>query len=145
MFKTEATAMGTANKAGEKTKAVILQTALHLFRGSGFEVTTMRDIARAAKVATGAAYYYFPSKEAMVAAYYDQVQRLHRERARDELMTKAGLRERLGVVMHSKLEILKDDRMFSHWRQRCWGCCGRPVGPRKSKSFKELEAVEEER
>ena len=104
--------MGTANKAGEKTKAVILQTALHLFRGSGFEVTTMRDIARAAKVATGAAYYYFPSKEAMVAAYYDQVQRLHRERARDELMTKAGLRERLGVVMHSKLEILKDDRRF---------------------------------
>ncbi len=105
--------MRTANQAaGEKTKAAILQTALHLFRGSGFEVTTMRDIARAAKVATGAAYYYFPSKEAMVAAYYDQVQRLHRERARDELTRKAGLRERLGVVMHSKLEILKDDRMF---------------------------------
>jgi len=105
--------MRTANKAaGEKTKAVILQTALHLFRRSGFEVTTMRDIARTAKVATGAAYYYFPSKEAIVAAYYDQVQLLHRERAGDELTTKAGLRERLGVVMHSKLEILKDDRMF---------------------------------
>jgi len=105
--------MSTANKsAGEKTKAVIFEKALELFRMRGFEVTTMRDIARSAKVATGAAYYYFPSKESIVAAYYDQVQRLHRERARDELMTKAGLRERLGVVMHSKLEILKDDRMF---------------------------------
>jgi len=113
MFNIDANAVRTAKKtAGEKTKGVILQTALELFRGRGFEVTTMRDIARAAKVATGAAYYYFPSKEAMVAAYYDQVQRLHAEKAREQLKGKAGLRERLGVVTHSKLEILKDDRMF---------------------------------
>ena len=105
--------MRTANRsAGEKTKEVILQTALELFRDCGFEVTTMRDIAKDAKVATGAAYYYFPSKEAIVAAYYDQVQRLHAEKAREELKGKAELRERLGAVMHSKLEILKDDRMF---------------------------------
>jgi AcrR family transcriptional regulator len=105
--------MTTANKsAGERTKAVILQAALELFRVRGFEVTTMRDIARSAKVATGAAYYYFPSKESIVAAYYDQVQRLHAEKVRLELNRKAGLRERLGVAMHSKLEILKDDRMF---------------------------------
>src|SRR5438309_6138740 len=97
---------------GEKTKVVILATALDLFRKAGFETTTMRDIARAANVATGAAYYYFPSKEAIVAAYYDQVQRLHAEKARDGLEGRAGLRERLGVVMHLKLEILKDDRMF---------------------------------
>ena len=105
--------MRTINKsAGEKTKAMILQTALELFRRRGFAVTTMRDIARSAKVATGAAYYYFPSKEAIVAAYYDQVQRLHAEKVRAELNGRAGLRERLGVVMHLKLEILKDDRMF---------------------------------
>ena len=48
--------MRTINKsAGEKTKAMILQTALELFRKRGFAVTTMRDIARSAKVATGAA------------------------------------------------------------------------------------------
>ncbi|HTF27109.1 MAG TPA: TetR/AcrR family transcriptional regulator [Candidatus Limnocylindria bacterium] len=105
--------MRTINKsAGERTKAVILQTALELFRRRGFEVTTMRDIARSAKVATGAAYYYFPSKEAIVAAYYDRVQRRHAEQVRVELNGRAGLRERLGAVMHSKLEILKDDRMF---------------------------------
>jgi AcrR family transcriptional regulator len=98
--------------AGEHTRDLILKTALDLFRSGGFEVTTMRDVARAAKVATGAAYYYFPSKEAMVAAYYDQVQTLHAERVREELHGKNGLRERLGVVMHSKLEILRDDRMF---------------------------------
>jgi AcrR family transcriptional regulator len=104
--------MRTNNSAGEKTEAVILQTALALFRRRGFEVTTMRDIAWSAKVATGAAYYYFPSKEAIVAAYYDQVQRLHAENVREWLTGKAGLRERLGVAMHAKLKILKDDRMF---------------------------------
>ena len=102
----------SAGSAGEKTMAVILQTALELFRERGFEVTTMRDIAKAAKVATGAAYYYFPSKEAIVAAYYDRVERSHAEKVREELKGKAELRERLGAVMHSKLEILKDDRKF---------------------------------
>src|SRR5467141_5285432 len=105
--------MSTAHKgAGEKTKTAILQTALELFRRRGFEVTTIRDIARAADVATGAAYYYFPSKEAIVSAYYDQVQRVHAEQVREEWKGKSGLRERVGVAFHSKLEILKDDRRF---------------------------------
>jgi AcrR family transcriptional regulator len=97
---------------GEKTKELILATALDLFRKAGFETATMRDIARAADVATGAAYYYFPSKEAIVSAYYDQVQRIHAEKTREEWKGKSGLRERLGAVFHSKLEILKDDRSF---------------------------------
>jgi AcrR family transcriptional regulator len=102
----------SAKGAGEHTRALILKTALELFRQRGFEVTTMRDIASAAKVATGAAYYYFPSKEAIVSAYYDQVQRLHADKVIEYLKGKTALRERLGVVFHSKLEIVKDDRRF---------------------------------
>src|SRR6266481_2432440 len=113
MFKSRANVMRAANKSiGEKTKAAILQTALELFRARGFEVTTMRDIAHAAKVATGAAYYYFPSKEAIVFAYYDQVQRRHAQKVREEWKANSGLRARLGIMLHSKLEILKDDRRF---------------------------------
>src|SRR6266478_3570597 len=105
--------MNLATKpAGEKTRELILQTALKLFRGCGFEITTMRDIARAAKVATGAAYYYFPSKEAIVFAYYDQVLRRHAEKVREEWEGNSGRRARLGILLHSKLEILKDDRRF---------------------------------
>jgi len=112
MFKSAESKQVPTTGVGEPTKELILKTALKLFRRGGFEVTTMRDIAREAKVATGAAYYYFPSKEAIVAAYYDQVQHQHVERVREELKGQNGLRERLGVVMHSKLEILRDDRMF---------------------------------
>lgn len=113
MFKTVRAPGNLATKrAGEKTKALILQTALELFRKGGFEVTTMRDIADTAKIATGAAYYYFPSKEAIVFAYYDQVQQRHAEKVKEEWKGNSGLRERLGILLHSKLEILKDDRRF---------------------------------
>ena len=98
--------------AGERTRELVLEKALALFRRQGFEVTTMRDIARAAKVATGAAYYYFPNKEAIVSAYYDEVQRLHTAKVREELVGKEGLGQRFSVVAHSKLEILKEDRKF---------------------------------
>jgi AcrR family transcriptional regulator len=102
----------TTDAPAEGTAALILQTALQLFRERGFEVTTMRDIAHAAKVATGAAYYYFPSKEAIVFAYYDQAQRRHAQKVREEWKGNSGLRARLGILLHSKLEILKDDRRF---------------------------------
>src|SRR5512136_1227621 len=117
----------TARPEGENTKELILRTALGLFRGCGFEITTMRDIARAAKVATGAAYYYFPSKEAIVSAYYDQVQRIHAERVREEWKEKSGLRERLGILLHSKLKILKDDRRFLGALFRYTGDPGHPL------------------
>ena len=95
---------------GEATRGQILDQALQLFRRGGFENTTMRDIAAAASVATGAAYYYFPSKEAIVMAYYQQVQNEHEARLRDCLDGVSGLRERLGIVIHTKLDILQRDR-----------------------------------
>src|SRR2546423_1580684 len=95
---------------GEATRRQILDQALQLFRRGGFENTTMRDIAAAASVATGAAYYYFPSKEAIVMAYYQQVQKEHEARLRDCLDGVSGLRERLGIVIHTKLDILQRDR-----------------------------------
>jgi len=59
------------NKA-EITGHKILEAALNLFRTEGFEETTMREIAAAAGVATGAAYYYYPSKDAIVLAFYER-------------------------------------------------------------------------
>ena len=113
MFKTAHPMLNLAPQpSAENTNELILRTALDLFRSRGLEVTTMRDIARAAHVATGAAYYYFPSKEAIVFAYYDRVQRLHAEKVREEWKGNSMLRPRLGILLHSKLDILKDDRRF---------------------------------
>ena len=60
-----------------ETRERILDAALGLFRRKGFEGATMRDIARAAGMSLGAAYYYFETKEALVLAYYQRVQDQH--------------------------------------------------------------------
>jgi AcrR family transcriptional regulator len=67
--------MKPAPSKSEETRQRILAAALDLFRQRGFDQTTMREIAAAAGVATGAAYYYFDSKDAMVMAFYELAQR----------------------------------------------------------------------
>jgi AcrR family transcriptional regulator len=58
----------------EATRTRILESALATFRERGFEKSTMREIAVAAGVAVGAAYYYFDSKDAIVLAFYQRAQ-----------------------------------------------------------------------
>lgn len=95
---------------GEAKRTLIYETAMARFRAHGFDTTTMRDIARDAGISLGSAYHYFPSKVAIVFEYYEQVQGEH-ERIVARRMKKAdGLRERLGVVFDSKLELVRRDR-----------------------------------
>ena len=94
---------GTARKR-------ILDTAIRMFRRGGFDETTMREIASEAGVALGLAYYYFPSKEALVMAYYERVQSLHSVVARENLVQPRTLKDRLGMLFQTKLDILADDR-----------------------------------
>src|SRR5260370_32685922 len=61
-----------AQSKSEETSSRILQSALALFRQEGFDNATMRDIAKHARVAIGAAYYYYPSKDSIVAHFYQQ-------------------------------------------------------------------------
>src|SRR6266480_974663 len=61
-----------ATKKAAETERKILQAALDLFREEGFDDATMRAIAARAGVATGAAYYYFPSKDAIVMDFYQR-------------------------------------------------------------------------
>jgi AcrR family transcriptional regulator len=96
---------------GKQSRATILANALRLFRTKGFDDTKMREIAAEAGAALGAAYYYFPSKEAIVQAYYETVQSEHEQRVRSALPeSRTKLRDRLGLVFHSKLDILREDR-----------------------------------
>ena len=106
MFKTK-----QATEKGEQSRNHILECALRDFRRRGFDETRMRDIALEAGVALGAAYYYFPSKDAIIQAYYDSVQAEHERRVAEALAAgKLTLRQRLGVAMHSKLDIVEQDR-----------------------------------
>lgn len=112
MFKSRAAAgAGEGRDRGsDATRRRIFETALTLFRGRGFEQTTMRDIAAAAGLSLGAAYYYFTSKEAIVGAYYDYVQQEHAARCLEVFEASTGLRDRLRTALHTKVDILQEDR-----------------------------------
>ena len=100
----------TVTAKGEDTRKRIYAAALALFRERGFDATTMRDIAAAAGMSLGAAYHYFPSKDAIVLAFYDRVSLEHARRVTTDLASKAKLGDRLSVAFQSKLEIVRDDR-----------------------------------
>jgi AcrR family transcriptional regulator len=95
----------------QSTKNLIYQTALGLFREKGLESTTMREIAKAAGVALGGAYHYFPSKEAIVAEYYQEIQTAHRERVLQGLPKTKNLKQRLELAYHSQMDLIKHDRL----------------------------------
>jgi AcrR family transcriptional regulator len=93
------------------TRSHILATALRVFREHGLEAATMRELASAAGASLGSAYYYFPSKEAIIQAYYDDVQTEHTRRVAAALAEKRlNLKDRLRAAFHSKLDILQGDR-----------------------------------
>jgi AcrR family transcriptional regulator len=97
-------------KKSEETRGRILEAALSVFRARGFEKATMREIAAEADVATGAAYYYFDSKDALVMAFYE---RSHREMQVDidvELDHAKTLEARLRAIISRKFAYFEPNR-----------------------------------
>jgi AcrR family transcriptional regulator len=88
----------------------ILDSALELFRRDGFDAATMRSIAETADVATGAAYYYYPSKEAIVMAFYERASREMQPKIAAALDGVEGLETRLRELIRVKLAYFKPDR-----------------------------------
>jgi AcrR family transcriptional regulator len=81
-----------------------------MFHDRGFESTTMREIAVRAEVATGAAYYYFNSKDAIVLAFYDRARRDMEPQMEEALGESRELRERLRRIIKVKLDYFAPSR-----------------------------------
>jgi len=58
--------MRVSSQTKAATRKTILRTARRLFAEKGYEATRTRDIARAAGIASGTLFNYFPTKEAIV-------------------------------------------------------------------------------
>jgi len=59
---------------GEDRKTQLLEAAAALFEDRGYAETRISDIAATAGVAKGLLYWYFPSKDALLAELVDEVQ-----------------------------------------------------------------------
>lgn len=87
----------------EETALKILDAALELFRQEGFDSATMRDIATKAGVATGAAYYYYESKDAIVMDFYQRSAAGMQPKIEAAIAKARGLEDRLRELIRVKL------------------------------------------
>lgn len=107
----EAVRVRPTSKA-DATRRRIYEAALEMFREKGFEQTTMRDIARKASVALGAAYYYFSSKDAIVLAFYQEMQESGHQPTLDAIAAHRKLRDRVRVVLERRFDLLAPNLKF---------------------------------
>jgi AcrR family transcriptional regulator len=109
---TNTTLKPRTTKRAEDTRRKIYDAALELFREKGFDETTMRDIAAKAGVALGGAYYYFSSKEAIVLAFYREMQESSNELVVGALEGQRKLKDRVRCVVEQRLQLLEPNRKF---------------------------------
>ena len=109
MRKTKTTKSGK----GDQTKALILETALEMFRERGYDETTMRAVAQKAGVSLGNAYYYFRSKEYLIQAFYQRLHDAHTEAALPALEHDKTLKARLLTAMRTKIDTMKPYHQFA--------------------------------
>jgi AcrR family transcriptional regulator len=94
-----------APKKAEMTRAKIVDIAMRLFLDQGFEKTTMREIAAAAGLAPGAAYYHFESKEHLIFDFYEKSFQEHLPEAEKILREEKDLAKRLAGVVKAHLKV----------------------------------------
>lgn len=147
----------------EQTRALILETAMRLFQERGYEKTTMRAIAKEARVSVGNAYYYFAGKEHLIQGFYDRMAVEHRAAVREVLDHERDLEKRIAGVLKAWLDVATPYHEFAvqffknaadpdsplspfspeseHARVEAIGVCGEVLSGSKAKIPEELREV----
>lgn len=94
---------------GAAARDRLYATAMRLIAQRGYEATTLRDIANEAGVSVGLLYRYFPSKQAVIIALYDELSAEYARRAAD--MQPGRWRERFIFALKTSLDVLAPHRV----------------------------------
>lgn len=102
------------------TRDRLLEAARELFTTAGYHATTTPILAKRAGVAEGTIYRHFPSKQALLNAAYQDVQRWGAATIREATGKGAGVGERLAGIGRLWLEAAERDparvRLLLAWR-----------------------------
>ena len=94
---------------GAAARDRLYATAIQLIAARGFEATTLRDIAREAGVSPGLLYRYFPSKQAVVIALYDELSTDYARQAAD--LPPGRWRDRFLSALTTSIDVLRPHRV----------------------------------
>jgi AcrR family transcriptional regulator len=108
-------AQPTSEEAVAARRAHILNTAAHVFAEKGFHRATIRDVARAAGIADGTIYNYFPNKSALLLGLLDRINQTEQrpqhfaQSAEVDLATffRVYLDQRLATITADGLDVLR--------------------------------------
>jgi AcrR family transcriptional regulator len=94
---------------GAAAKDRLYAIALRMIATRGYEATTLREIAAEAGVSVGLLYRYFPNKQAVIVALYDE---LSADFVRQAAAMPAGKwRDRFTFALATSLSVLKPHRL----------------------------------
>jgi AcrR family transcriptional regulator len=93
---------------GTAARGRLYDTAIRMISERGYEATTLREIAKEAGVSVGLLYRYFPSKQSVIIALYDE---LSQDFARQTAsMTPGTWRDRFQFALETSLGVLQPHR-----------------------------------
>lgn len=95
-------------KQGTATKQRLYNVALEEMGRSGYEGATVRDVAQKAGVSVGLLYRYFPNKQDIVLALYEQLSLEYVRRA--DAMLAGRWRDRFVFALRTSLQVLEPYR-----------------------------------
>jgi len=105
--------MKISQKEKQKTKLKLIQATVDLVTEKGFKAATMKEIAKLAGVSGATIYNYFPTKERILLAYFDEKQQETLEVLKGiEDFHTYTLQEQLQTLFEQKFEQFLPDREF---------------------------------
>jgi AcrR family transcriptional regulator len=124
---------------GEQTRRAIADAALRLFGEQGYEKTTMRAIASAARVSVGNAYYYFASKEALVQEFYLRIQHEHLSGVEKVFARGGSFAEQLAGILNAGVDAWAPYHAFAGKFIGLAAVPGSPLSPFSEESARSRE------
>ena len=105
--------MKISNQQKTKNRKKIISAAVDIMIDKGFKSATMRAIAKQSKIGDATIYNYFPTKESILFAYYEEKLNACVSKLRNvEKFNEFTLHEQLQTFFETQLELFLPDREF---------------------------------
>jgi len=101
--------MSIRERKKEKTRSTIIDCAYDLFKGKGFQETSMEEIAEQSDVSKGTLYNYFPDKESILVGYFQSFTADYGEDIKEAITDSQDLKLKLNNLLDFEKGLMGSD------------------------------------